>query len=463
VNILYKTFLLGLSSLSLASSVTYAQATPPTFAGQLSGSSATINIAAAKDSTITVYQFDPAYKLKSGPLCSAGDIPFATILQAQASGSSASAQTSTKITADGKQTINLSQPIVAGTQLCLEEDITGPPASTLYSVLQTVNDPNDFGIIRTYYTAGAVISNQTQSNSGTTAAQYIDIGIAFNWLTETRKDFVKSGGVYHPGVDSFISGRFSSIPVAAPVKNSTSNPSATTTATTLNVISSQESLRVRSGSLIPFMFTKSADGKAFFIAPIVKGGFETLLNPAATTTTNSSAATLPANFSHTYDDYSAGLRIGARQYAQAPQDEISVRTLAQMDFTLGRFSNLEELTCSPILTKTGATAAPTNTSCYSASTPTSVGALAAPSTTYNIYANNHASLPRIEAEGFIQIPKTPFVLGIDANLAQYEFGLPKQKLDQMNHAGSSVQIYFGLAGNLSDLFKNIKFGSSTGK
>ncbi len=455
MNILYRTILVGLVFLTQVTATVHAETTNPTFAGQLSAGTKTINIAAAENSSVTVYQFDPAYRLKTGSTCTVDDIPFGTILQAQASGSSTTTQNSTQIKSGGKQSISLALPIVAGTQLCIEQDVTSPSASTTYSGLQTVIDPGDFGIVHTFYTAGAVLSNQNGNGTSTNTAQYIDMGIAFDWKTEARKQWPQSSDKPTLGFNSFIAGRFSTIPVTAGVSKAN-----TSTSTSLNILSSQQSLRVRAAAYLPWITTKTSDGSgsAFVLAPIIKGGFETLLNPSASTTTTVSTPTAAAAFSPTYDDFSFGARVAWRQYGIAPGTTASPKTLALMDFTMGRFNNLESLSCSTTLGTAAPTATlPTNTSCIQ-----TIPAVGTAKPMYNTYQTTRVAVPRIEAEGFIRVPKTPFVLGIDANLAQYEIFLPKEKLDLDNRAGSSVQIYFGLTGSLTDLFKGLKLGSTSG-
>jgi len=432
------------------------------FAGKLVGGTTSFNVNAGNGDTVTIYQFDAGYQPINQAKCDQ-DIASGngSIVPVPASGSSTNTQNTTKISDDGPQTIQVSSNLVPGSQLCIMETIAG--GTTYYSGIQTVTDPNDFGIVRTFYTAGAVISNQTGSGGSATAAQYIDVGIAFNWHSEQAKDFPVKGDKLNPGINTYVAGRFSSIPVtsAAPANSSStagSSSSSASTPSSLNVLSSQESVRVRGGILFPFVVTHKPSGNAFVIAPIAKGGFETLFNPSANaaTTSGSSTAVVATTFSPTYDDFSFGFRLAWRGYSADKNSESSPRTKAMIDATMGRFNNLESLTCGTGFSATGATTSPTNTSCFKSIVgPTQT-------TTYSTYNTNRVAVPRIEVEGFINFPNTPLVLGIDANLAQYQVYLPSAKLDLLNKAGSDVRIYFGLTGNLTDLFKGVKSTGSSG-
>jgi hypothetical protein len=77
---------------------------------------------------------------------------------------------------------------------------------------------------------------------------------------------------------------------------------------------------------------------------------------------------------------------------------------------------------------------------------------------YTLFAQNRTNLYRLEVGGFFLFPGTPFVLGIDANLPQS--ALAPKNLDIQNKAGGNVAIYFGVSGNLTTLFKNLKLAGS---
>jgi hypothetical protein len=81
-------------------------------------------------------------------------------------------------------------------------------------------------------------------------------------------------------------------------------------------------------------------------------------------------------------------------------------------------------------------------------------------TTYNLLSQNRTVVPRLQIEGFIRFPNTPFVLGLDANLPQSV--LSPARLDIQNKPGGNVAIYFGVSGNLLTLFKSFTV-SGTGQ
>jgi hypothetical protein len=192
---------------------------------------------------------------------------------------------------------------------------------------------------------------------------------------------------------------------------------------------------------------------------LAKAAFETLLNPAASTTSGTAAptaSTATATFAPVYGNYAGGLRLGLRQY-RVDHDAVP-NTWMQADITIGKYSNLQSFVCGPQASpiQTGLTAAPSNTSCYTAS-PT--GPITS-STTYNLLSQNRTVLPRLEIEGFIRFLPHPFVLGIDANLPQSV--LSPKNLDIQNKPGGSVAIYFGVSGELMTLFKSLT-GASSGQ
>jgi hypothetical protein len=319
---------------------------------------------------------------------------------------------------------------------------------------------------RSFYTFGAVISNQLSSSSSTTAAQYVDLGFSFKLKTESASHL--------PGFNTSFSGRFTSIPVAAggqavqaPASSALrkgspfsitrqADAAAVDTTTPLNVLSSQESARVMGTAFLPFRVgATGSDNDSIYLGPVAKASFSTLINPSQAVAPASGSVLITPKFAPTYNDWSIGGRLGWRRYSDS-KNSGPVLTLWQIDATFGKFSNLQDLFCNHSNgTTTTAQPLPSNTSCYD---PKSVVTTTTPSTA-TTYRPDRVSNPRIELDGFARIVGTPFVIGIDANLSQY--AIANRYTDTLNRVGSDVRIYFGVTGTISDLFNALHIGPSS--
>ena len=447
------------------------------------GYSSSVLVNGANGVSIEIYQFNFGHEPTGNATCendvqhpstkSHKDFRLLPINATTGTGSSNIAKLSPD--AFGNTALTLASPLQPGWQLCIAQlppaapPVAGAaaaaapaegaaPATPEFSDFITVTDPDKLPLGHAYYTAGAMVTNQNGSNGSSSAAEYIDFGFEFDGLNENPH----TGG-RHFGFDSFLSGRFSDVPVAASAPATTTATSGATSTTTstgsLNILSTQESARVLGGVFLPIPIWKSESRSySFFIAPLAKAAFETLLNPSASTTsgTSTGAAASVATFAPVYGYYAGGLRTGLRQYPAT--GDAAPRTWAQIDISVGKYSNLQSYICGPAASpvQTGLSAAPTNTSCYVAvpSGPITT------TTTYNLLSQNRTVVPRLQIEGFIRFPNTPFVLGLDANLPQSV--LSPARLDIQNKPGGNVAIYFGVSGNLLTLFKSFTV-SGTGQ
>ncbi len=438
----------GPSEYSYFATVQNPPASPLAIYGKPSSDNTTIVINGTSGQNVSVYQFDGSESGDCTAMMKAND---GTLLPIAASGANSSSTNSTSLEGSPPYTITLTATPQAGSNLCLEQtDSNGK--NPQYSVNSpTVLDANNpYPRVRTFYTLGGMISNQIGSNGSSAAAEYLAIGLAFAPRLESP-----SG--HRPGFNTSISGLFSEIPVAA---SAGSSGSGSGNSSGLNILSSQASARVQGTVSQPFRLSKPLlGGYSFFDAPVLKAGFDTLLNPAATATTGSSSAetTATAVFAPVYWQGSGGLRMGFRQY---PADSNAAsRTIAQVDITVGKFSNLQGYVCKPSVVSgtTTSTTSPTNTKCVLSAAP--AGYAVSPSGTNYWFDQSRITLSRMEVEGFFQLPGS-FVLGIDANLPE-SLRSPRN-IDIQNKPGSNVTIYFGVTGTLTSLFKKMKIpGTST--
>ena len=404
----------------------------------------TISVTGTVGATVSVYLLTT-----TTPTCNAAGIDAAGAALSFKVGGGA-ADTDFDLTAS-TTVFTLSTAAKNGDSLCLVASTkVGGTASYAAVAALAAAPPAEPPFVHSFYTAGAVISNQLSAANSTGAAQYIDIGFGFDWHTE--------GAKHSPGFNTNFSGRFSTVPVSAPVTNTSSTatastPSSSATSTgTLNILSSQSSARIMGTIAIPFRISSSSSpNDALFLAFVSRGSFNTLINPSTTLTApNGQSATV--QFSPTYNDWSAGARIGWRSYNGS-----AANTKWQLDVTMGKYSNLQDDRCSAVVATAGASSAPTNTSCFQ-KVPAATTAPAGTQPTYETFALDRVSVPRLEVTGFARIT-SPFVIGIDANLSQYSLLTPT-KLDLLNRSGSDVRIYFGITGTITDLFNKLGIGSS---
>ena len=468
----------SLLCLVLAQTMSATSSTGPTFGSVLIGGSVNVTVYGESDDSVIVRSF-PAGFMPLDPTSCEKDLGMGTILSVVPK-TGTTAQQAT-LSGTPPYAITLAQPLVAGTLLCIEE--TSTPAT--YSKYQTVTDPGDNGRIRLNFTGGTMISNQQTGGQSSTAATYLDLGFSFTLMRAggsaippRRKTTVVDGTKtitmipakpYHawqPGIENFINLRMTPVPVATKTTTTTiatpagSNTGTSTTSTNPNMLTSQQSALVFGGFDFPVRLTRwDNNSKAFFVAPLIKSGFATLLNPSVNnaSTTSTTGSTTPttintstaATFNSVYWYNATGLRFGAAQYPTST-DKAPI-PFAQFDMTVGHYSNLPSIVCNPATTTTTKTQ-PTNTSCYTTTTTTTGGTTA---TTYLVQGTSRTLIPRLQLAGFIQIPNYPFVLGVDANLAEYAFGSHVNKIDSHNKPGNDVRIYVGVTLDPVSAFKKL--------
>jgi hypothetical protein len=446
----------------------------PAFAGPLVGGSKTVLITGqlpvspAKTPTIAIYQFPESYvprtpsdgPLKTGTGLPCGEQDIASLqgtpLSVTTSGSS-STQTSVTLNSENPPPYNttLATQLVAGSKLCLvQTDTSKTPATIAYSTFGEVSDPGDSGRARFDFTAGSVISNQQSSAKSSTASTYLDFGYYFtlmraggSTITPVKGSPKKNYTAWKPGIEDFIDLRMTSVPVATSTNTTTvtapsgSNNATATSSTSPNVLTSQQAATIYGGFDFPLRITRwDSNSNAFYLAPVVRSGFATLLNPSvdssATSTntgTNTISSSTTAQFNSVYWHEAQGLRIGWAKYP--PNTDKAPVPIAQFDMMEGKYSNLPSIICDPAKAVTVSTQ-PSNTSCYK--TTTTGG-----TTAYSLYTSR-TLIPRLQLAGFIKFPNIPFLMGVDANLAQYAFGPHKNAVDTVNKAGDDVRIYFGV-------------------
>ncbi len=469
------------TSNTVAVTVTAPNKDVPQFAEMPKGGNSFINIFGRKGQKLVLCEYDVSSTYVEGEICKNG-----TMIQFIPSGTGATPTYTMLVTDDGQAILTLARPLVAGTDLYLVNVAAAP----FLSATQAVNDPNDFGRFRTYMTIGAQITNQQPSaGSGTTqsstAGEYLEVGLMHSFFSPTPrlnaadrppKSSTSKSPTWHPGAAGVFDVRLSPVPVSAPATmtvgssmNTSTNGTTTTTTTSnptissLNLLSSQQSVRVVSQLAAPF-WVRSWQGhyNVTTLSPLAKAGFMTLLNPT-NAGTNTAGSLITTNFSPAYSFFGFGGRLAWERIPANPDK--APRMITKLDVTLAKYSNLPSYLCTNDKTKLGPTTTTTTdangkkSSVTAFSFPTACGQ-AGGSQAANGYISKTLAY-RLDIEALAKLPNYPFVLGVMANLAQYTVG-HNANIDYLNKPGNDIRIFIGLTVPLSSLGSLLTTGT-TGK
>ncbi len=264
----------------------------------------------------------------------------------------------------GVFTATLAAPLYGGQMIEIEQQsangtrVTGP--------LIRVAGLADWGRVRASFTAGVVLSYnnnfQAPSSSGSSSQStlFLGLNVEKNWKWAGLKPAATSAEAFTGRVlfTSFFDIRLTSVPVAA----STGTDGVST------FLTSAKSAELQGGAYLPILdshWTWQNAPNALFIAPIAKAGF---ITPTGSVTPE---AVNPSQF---YNFYGFGARMG--HFKLSANSDSAPESMSYIDVMAGRFSNLETL--APLAVRRW----------------------------------------RIEVEGVMKLPATPFVLGFDANIGQ---------------------------------------------
>ena len=67
-------------------------------------------------------------------------------------------------------------------------------------------------------------------------------------------------------------------------------------------------------------------------------------------------------------------------------------------------------------------------------------------------------VPRLDIDGFIKLPNYPYVLGLDANLAQYSV-FNRSDIDYLSKPGNDIRIYVGFKLDIGTIVSKLGLGS----
>jgi hypothetical protein len=248
----------------------------------------------------------------------------------------------------------------------------------------SAQDNGDFGRVRYTFTAGTILSKSKDN------FQKADLHMAFNvdknWLHTSRIN-----------LNSYFDARLTAIPVAPGAGDHAEQSSTTATtpaaATTPTFAESQKAALLQIGLFAPITTTRWTSGKEnyeFFIAPIVKGGIQTITG----TTVSAEAANLGGDDLFNFGAF--GARIGHNKVYSDPGK--AAQMISYIDFTTGRWENFE--ICENHLTSGGSAF---------------IRQEACPSTSLDGTTIRRVRPYRYGFEGRLKIPTLPLFVGFDAN------------------------------------------------
>jgi hypothetical protein len=290
--------------------------------------------------------------------------------------------------------ITLGDPLAKGEWVCIEEiDYSKKPPGLTYDPQVGVGQPVElwtydeastpWGRVRPYLSGGTVLSQ----NNGQFSSQSLFVGFNLdkNWFA--RDSTGKLGSL----VNTYFDARLTSIPTASceaagsGSSGCSSSGSGGASANLSNFITSQKAAVIEGGIYVPLYLDSrkwswGGNDNVLFVAPIFKGGYQSLTEGAQTVTSptpGTSTTISTVNNQTLYFFYAGGVRLG--HYELFNSWNIAPDLLSHLDIVFGKWQNFAQ--CSS-------------------------GSCSGTSTTV---------LPTmIELEGRLKIPATFFQIGFDA-------------------------------------------------
>ncbi len=342
------------------------------------------------------------------------------------------------VSTTGAFTVTLSNPLIAGQTLYIEEylfDASGNEVTSSFSAPVYVEGFGDWGRVRSYFTAGILISQDQGSFSQ--SSLFLSFVLDKTWRLPGYY-YGKSDGTPHlrwpPGFNTFFETRLTSVPVTAcPTGNQAQTPSNQCTATNQSFntfLTSQKTALLQVGGYFPFTMTAwkyRGNANTLFLAPLAKVGFNTPTSPINQNQAQGQSAgagnppapgtgVTPVNTNNFYNFYGYGFRTG--HYSMTNTKDHAPELISHLDFIVGRFSNLETF-------------------------------LAGPSG-----VPQRARLYRIALEGILKVPTIPLVIGFSANVGQEAVGVGNNTITQ--RAGDDLRFLFGTKFDVGKLMARLR-------
>jgi hypothetical protein len=380
----------------------------------------------------------------------------------------------------GIATLTLANALQEGSRVCAYQKFTtasgavvdfdeivrgmnGVNSQTLQATkIEYVYDTLDWGRVRAYFAAGALIAQDQSNFSSSSASQFLLFNLEKTWLmpgcsrlapwkpsnTSRVSGCAKDSSPGVPGINTFFQTRLTSIPVQTPVQTGTTGSSTTgsssntaranaSSATTSSAssggdLSSQKTARLEVGAYAPWILTHwyyDKQPNALFFGPLLRAGFDTLTGSTAQTV-SSAGSPLNVNFERFYNHYGAGLRIG--HYGLTHSDNKAPEILSYLDVVFGPYTNLQSYVCLP-----------------------NKGVVLPGSGCASGLLDSRTDLYRMDLEGILKIPRTVMFVGFNANVK----ALSRKNLDLNLQPNDDLRFLFGIKLDIASVMQ--KLGVST--
>ena len=338
--------------------------------------------------------------------------------------------------ADGHGEMRLDKPLFTGQQVNICQEILdkSDPAMPVKRDLAEANratgqtavvDPLNLGMARFYFTSGIVMSQDKGfQTSNSNAGLFLGLDVDRTWLPLNRKGFRRVN------FNTYFDGRLTSV-----ATQSTDN-------TLQSFTRSAKAASLQAGMYLPVVVNRW-DHKRYslFFAPVAKAGFVTLVDDArgattpngtttvttgatgatgatggtgTTMTTTINAGTTTAITDRFYTFWATGVRLGL--FAHSGSKDVAPDLVSYVDITRGKFGSFEA---------------------YRKLTSAEAG--------HPDFATPISEFYRVRPyrwsfEGLLKIPKSPFVLGFNANIGSG--ATAAQTVNSSKAGGASFSVPF---------------------
>jgi len=274
------------------------------------------------------------------------------------------------VSRDGSFSAKLPKSLTTGQKVTAQritsaEGVT-PEQYGLPGATATVADASsefDFGRVRIYLSAGAILSQDQNQFSKTSS--YLNFNADNTWaMKDPTEPWGLANQIFGKQLNSSFEARLTSLPVSSCQQTATSNacPTSSSTTTTPNSSlpatfnTSAKSALISGAVYAPNYFKWSSWPKnpnaedhryALYYAPIIKGGFQTLLQSATTTASGTGSTTqnpvTTINGQTFFHFYAGGSRFGLYRFHDHAGTSVAPDSLLYLDITYGKFENFATL------------------------------------------------------------------------------------------------------------------------
>jgi hypothetical protein len=239
------------------------------------------------------------------------------------------------LTAAGEFIVPLNKSLAAGQTVSVSgKDATGNAVGDTVSV-PVASSVFDWGRVRAYFSGGTVIAKS--GNEFSSPSTYLGLNVDYAWLQSDWHAKPESGG---HALNTYFEARLTQVPATT----GQALPDLSISANT--ILQSPQSGYVEAGVYAPFFFKSTRwqfrrRDNALFIAPLVKGGFQSVRGGSIDGLTVAQAQQAQIDSKDVYRFVAGGARIG---HVQLPKGKgAAPELLSYIDVSAGRWDNLRVL------------------------------------------------------------------------------------------------------------------------